>query len=161
MMVSGATLSSAQNVVIWKHVLRFRNDRFLPKEYISAKYSYRDNTLLYRLDYTDNGWQIIDSISYKKSNGLWYITYFHTQDMSLKLYYRDSDTTQNLHYTNDDLHYTIDKYEILSDYLDEINDLVLFCKKEPQYLKQVHIGDTSCYSFDVEYVRLFAWYGVS
>ena len=128
-MVSGATLSSAQNVVIWKHVLRFRNDRFLPKEYISAKYSYRDNTLLYRLDYTDNGWQIIDSISYKKSNGLWYITYFHTQDMSLKLYYRDSDTTQNLHYTNDDLHYTIDKYEILSDYLDEINDLVLFLQE--------------------------------
>lgn len=163
MMVFGATLSSAQNVVIWKHVLIFSNDMFLPDSYISAKYSYRDNTLLYRLDYTDNGWQIIDSISYTKSDGLWYVTHFDDiEHIGFKLHYGHSDTTQNLHYTNDDIHYTIDKYEILSDYLDKINDLVLFCKKEPQYLKQVHISDTSCYSFrDVNHTLLFAWYGVS
>ena len=104
MIVSGATLSSAQNVVIWKHVLRFSHGWFLPDSYIFAKYSYRDNTLLYRLDYTDNGWQIIDSVSYKKSNGLWYITHFdEIEDIGFKLHYGYSDTTQNLHYTNDDL----------------------------------------------------------
>lgn len=157
----GSTLSFAQDAVIWKHVLRFSEDRYLPKGYIASKYRYCDNTLLYKMNYSDNGWQVIDSITYKKNNELWYISYFDT-DASLRLHHRFSDTTQNLHYTNNALHYTIDKYGVLPFYLDGINELIFICKKQSPHLIQTHISDT-CYFFfkDVGHTLLFAEYGIS
>ena len=157
---TGVIFSSAQDEVIWKHTLRFSNDRYLPKGYVASKYRYCNNTLLYKLDYSDNGWQVIDSITYKKGDGLWYISYYDA-DASLRQHHRFSDTTQNLHHTNNDLHYAIDKYGLLPLYLDGINKLVYICKKQSPHLIQTQIDDTCYYIFKgVDHTLLFAEYGI-
>lgn len=153
--------SFSQDVVIWKQILRFCNDRYLPKVYIASKYCYRDTTLLYRMDYSDNGWQIYDSISYTRDNGLWYISYYDATDTDLRLHQRFSDTIQDLYYTNNDLQYIVDKYCVLSYYLNGINELIHQCKKMSPHLIQTQIGDTCYYFFkDVNHTLLFAEYGI-
>ena len=157
---AGVSFSYAQDVVLWKHVLRFSNDRYLPKGYIASKYCYRDTTLLYKMDYSDNGWQIYDSITYKKHNGLWCISHFEP-DTNSQLYLRFSDTVENPFRMNKDILYVSDKYNILPRYLNEINNLIYQCKTDslPPILK--HLNDTCCYLFvDVDHTLLFADYGI-
>ena len=157
---SGATLSSAQNVVIWKHILRISNDRYLPKGYIASKYRYCDTVLLYKMDYSDNGWQVYDSISYKKQNGLWHISYYDS-DTNSRLYLRFSDTIENLHSNNDDIQYVSDKYHLLFSYLDGINRHMTRCNTESTHPLSKKIDDTYCYDFkDAEQSLLFSDYGI-
>ena len=156
---AGVSFSYAQDVVLWKHVLRFSNDRYLPKGYIESKYCYRDTTLLYEMDYSDNGWQIYDSISYNRDHGLWYISSFYS-DTNLQLYLRFRDTAETLFRTNSDIHYTPDKYHIISRYLNGINDIISTCRADSS-VSIYYWGDTCCYSFvDVDYPLLFSGYGV-
>ena len=157
---SGATLSSAQNVVIWKHILRISNDRYLPKGYIASKYRYCDTVLLYKMDYSDNGWQVYDSISYKKQNGLWHISYYDS-DTNSRLYLRFSDTVENPFRMNKDIRYVSGKYNILPRYLNEINNLIYQCKTDSLSPILEHMNDTCCYLFvDVDHTLLFADYGI-
>lgn len=155
-------VSYAQDVTLWKQIVRFNNDySYWDQLYISTKYHYRDTAILYKMDYADNGWQVYDSISYKKENNLWYISYFDAYDPSLRMYHRFSDTTQNLHSSNNDIHYAVDKYGILPGYLDGINEIIFLYKKNSPHLIQTHIGDTCCYYFeDGNSTLLFGEYGV-
>lgn len=157
---SGTTWSSAQDVTVWKHILRFSNDRYIPKGYIATKYQYCDTTLLYEMNFSDNGWQVYDSVSYIMNNGLWYVSHYDS-DTNSQLYLRYSDTIKSLYYTNGDIQYNTDKYNILSRYLNGINSLISSCKTETHLSVKRYLGDTCCYYFaDADYTLLFADYGI-
>lgn len=151
----------AQVVTLWKHVLRFEKDRSVPKGYVATKYCYRDSIPLYTINYSDNGWQIYDSTTYIKCDNLWYISRFDC-DSDCKLYLRHTDTTKNLFYTNDELHYAEDRFGILSRYVNGINELIFLCKAQSPNSIRFHSGDTCCYYLkDVDHVHFFAHYGIS
>lgn len=153
-------LSSAQDVAVWKHILRFGNDRYMPLGYIASKYRYHDTTLLYEMDFSYNGWQVYDSVAYNNNNGVWYISTF-CPDSNFQFYLRSSDTTENLFNKNVDIHYNTDKYNILSRYLNDINFLISTYNTDSNLLSWNNLGDTSCYYFiDADYTLLFAHYGI-
>ena len=154
--------SYAQNVTLWKHILRFEKGRYLPDGYIDTKYCYQDTTLIYEMGYSDNGWQIYDSIVYSQYNGVWFIDLFDaTNENDSRLYYRKSDMVADLYYTNHDLHFLSDKYGVLPRYLNGINEVIDACKRIPPEPVMTYHTDTCCYSFTgVDHSLLFWGYGL-
>lgn len=154
--------SWAQDITIYKHILRFRESSEIPLGYIESKYFYQEQSLAYVIRYSDNGWQLYDSVQYTKINNTWYKSTFDVRYQPFRFIYRGEDALQDLFFVNPNVDYVHDAYELLDYlYLNDINALLsntgltyMSCWNKTQ--------DTCCYSFLETYnTGLFSNYGIS
>lgn len=57
---------SQQKEIILKKCFSESTESFTSKNYICQKMAFEDQYLIYKINYSDNGWQIYDSIVFKK-----------------------------------------------------------------------------------------------
>ena len=120
---------SQQQVMIQKKCT-FEGSETLPsRSYICERLFFEKEDLIYRIEYSYNGWQITDSITYERTNGKCIIKDYQAQyDFNNRvinhylLLYVDSTLIKNS--LNNELSKINDRFNLTKDYLDDLNFLL-------------------------------------
>jgi len=125
----GHVACSQQNVIIQKKCFSVATESFPAKSYICQKIFFSGQILIYKVDYSYNGWQIIDSVAYQKE-GLKYCSksyqpVYDFENRTIKSYqllYVDCNQVKVS--SNDKFPKINDKYGLSREYLYELELLI-------------------------------------
>lgn len=120
---------SQQSNVILKKCFSESTKSFKSKNYICQKLIFKEQNLICKINYSSNGWQIIDSVSYQNEGGKYcvksYQPLYDVENKSVKNYeLLNINCNQVKESSYDNLLQIKDKYDLSSVYIDNIEFLL-------------------------------------
>ena len=120
---------SQNEFTIVKNNLESGDGSFVTKDYKSQELYYKGESLISKINYSNNGWQIYDSIAYEKRGMKLCVEIFNAEyDIKKKKFKgfssSDVDCDRAISLSSDLVNKVIDKYFLLKPYLEDL-DLLL------------------------------------
>jgi hypothetical protein len=116
---------SQKKEIILKKCFSESTESFTNRNYICQKLSFVNQTLIYKINYSYNNWQIIDSVTYQREKEKYCIKFFQpVYDITNKVVIKYKLLNIDCNHTNIIFNNINDTYSLTRDYLESIEFLL-------------------------------------